>query len=50
MLDPAPLRFADRVDTTRGGQPAALAVVVVVGYGYQRPDGVGVIPVGALGP
>lgn len=44
------LRFADRVDTARSGQPAALAVITGSGYGYQRPDGVGVIPVGALGP
>lgn len=29
---------------------AALAVITGGGYGYQRPDGVGVIPVGALGP
>ena len=44
------LRFANRVDTTRSGQPAALAVITGSGYGYQRPDGVGVIPVGVLGP
>ena len=44
------LRFANRIDTTRSGRPAALAVITGGGYGYQRPDGVGVIPVGALGP
>ena len=44
------LQFANRADTTRIGEPAALAVVTASGYGYQRPDGVGVIPVGALGP
>ena len=44
------LRFANRVDTTRCGQPAVLAVITASGYGYQRPDGVGVIPVGVLGP
>ena len=44
------LRFADRVDTARSGRPAALAVITASGYGYQRPDGVGVIPVGAMGP
>ena len=44
------LRFANRVDRARSGQPAALAVITASGYGYQRPDGVGVIPVGALGP
>ncbi len=44
------LRFAGRVDTARSGPPAALAVITGGGHGYQRPDGVGVIPVGALGP
>ena len=43
------LKFADRVDTERSGEPAALGVIVGSGYGYTRPDGVGVIPVGALG-
>ena len=44
------LAFANRVDTARCGAPAALAVVVGTGYGYVRPDGVAVIPIGALGP
>ncbi len=44
------LRFANRVDTARMGPPAALAVITGGGYGYQRPDGVGVIPLRALGP
>ena len=44
------LKFADRVDTTRCGEPAALAVIVERGFGYVRPDGVSVIPVAALGP
>ncbi len=43
------LKFADRVDTERCGEPAALGVIVGSGYGYRRPDGVGVIPVGGLG-
>ena len=42
--------FANRVDTARNGQPAALAMIIGSGYGYQRPDGVGMIPVGVLGP
>lgn len=42
------LRLADRVDTARHGKPAALAVVTGWGFGYRRPDGVAVIPVGAL--
>jgi len=44
------LKFAARVDTERSGEPAALAVIVGSGYGYVRPDGVGVIPIAALGP
>lgn len=44
------LKFAERVDTGKCGKPAALAVILATGYGYMRDDGVGVIPVGALGP
>ena len=44
------LRFAERVDTSRCGRPAALGVVVHSGYAHTRPDGVAVIPAGALGP
>ena len=44
------LRFAERVDTRRSGPPAVLGVITGVGPGYARPDGVQVIPVGALGP
>lgn len=44
------LKFAERVDTSRCGEPAALGVIVDRGFGYVRPDGVSVIPLGALGP
>ena len=44
------LKFADRVDTERTGQPTALGVITGSPYGYRRPDGVSVIPIGALGP
>ena len=44
------LRFKERVDTDRWGEPAALAVIVHDGYAYTRRDGVAVIPIGALGP
>ena len=44
------LTFATRVDTAKCGAPAALGVITAAGYGYRRPDGVHVIPVGALGP
>lgn len=44
------LRVAERVDAERHGPPAALAVITGWGYAYRRPDGVAVIPVGALAP
>ena len=53
MIDDAAahlLTFANRVDTTVCGKPTTLGVIVGTGYGYVRPDGVAVIPVGALGP
>ena len=53
MIDEAAanlLRFRDRVDTGKLGEPAALVVVVGFGYGYRRDDGVTVLPIGALGP
>lgn len=42
--------FADSVDTTRHGLPAALVVITGTGYPGTRPDGVHVVPVDALGP
>ena len=44
------LRLASRVDPEKHGPPAALAVITGWGYGYRRPDGVAVIPIGALAP
>jgi predicted AAA+ superfamily ATPase len=44
------VKFARRVDTSKRGEPAALAVLTGTGYGYVRDDGVMVIPIGALGP
>lgn len=44
------LKFADRVDTAKCGEPSALCVIVGTGYGYVREDGIGVVPIGALGP
>ena len=43
------LKLADRVDTDRCGPPSALVVITSTGYGYRRPDGVQVVPMGALG-
>jgi predicted AAA+ superfamily ATPase len=42
--------FAERVDTAKCGAPSMLGVIVGTGYGYMRPDGVAVIPIGTLGP
>lgn len=44
------LRLAGRVDPERHGRPASLAVITGWGYGYQRPDGVSVIPIGSFRP
>ena len=44
------LTFSRTVDTAKVGEPAILAVVTGGQYGYTRPDGVAVIPIGALGP
>jgi len=44
------LTFAGRVDTDKVGPPAVLAVITATGYGYTRPDGVVVIPIGTFGP
>lgn len=44
------LTFVDEVDTSKIGEPAALAVVTASGYGYRREAGVYVAPVTALAP
>ncbi len=44
------VKFVKRVDTTRCGEPSALLVITAGGYGYRRPDGVTVVPIGVLGP
>ncbi|MBA3877920.1 MAG: hypothetical protein C0498_13545 [Anaerolinea sp.] len=44
------LRMAARVDVDRHGAPSVLAVISGWGYGYRRPDGVSVIPIGTLAP
>ncbi len=43
------LKFSQRVDVAKYGKPSVLGVIVGSGYGYVRPDGVAVIPIGALG-
>lgn len=44
------MRFRKQIDTQKSGEPAALGVIVGSGYGYQRPDGISVIPIAALRP
>lgn len=44
------LKFRDRLDLDKCGEPKTLGVIVSSGYGYRREDGVVVIPIGALGP
>ncbi len=34
------LKFVERVDTTRCGNPDTLGVIVATGYGYTRKDGI----------
>lgn len=44
------LAFAAKVDAGEVGAPAVLGVITATGYGYTRPDGVVVVPIGAFGP
>lgn len=43
-------KFSDRIDTSKSGDPAVLAIIVGGGYGYIREDGIQVIPIACLGP
>ena len=40
------LRFRESIDTRKSGEPSVLAVIAGTGFGYLRPDGIAVIPVG----
>lgn len=44
------LRFKEKVDTSRHGEPSCLGVITSTGVGGLREDGVHVIPIGCLGP
>lgn len=44
------LALANKVDVAKTGAPAVLGVITATPFGYTRPDGVVVIPIGALGP
>ncbi len=43
-------RTCEQIDTTRVGEAAKKLVITPSGYGYERPDGVTVLPLTALGP
>ena len=43
-------RACAQIDTSRVGEPAKKLVITAGGYGYERPDGVSVVPITALGP
>ena len=42
------LKLGEFVDTGRLGEPAFLAILTAMPYGYTRPDGVHVVPLGCL--
>ena len=44
------LRLRDKVNLDKTGEPAKLLVITAGGYAYERPDGVAVTPITALGP
>ena len=43
-------RACEQIDTSKVGEPAKRLVLTASGYGYERPDGVTVLPITALGP
>lgn len=43
-------KVVQRIDTEKWGEPSVLGVITATGLGYQRKDGVHVVPIGALGP
>lgn len=44
------LALRRRLEGSRQGAPASLNVITGWGFGYRRPDGVNVIPIGAFAP
>lgn len=43
-------RACEQIDMSKVGEPAKKLVITAAGYGYERPDGVAVLPITALGP
>ena len=53
MLDDAArslTRACEQIDPSRAGEPVKRLVITASGYAYERPDGVSVLPITALGP
>ncbi len=44
------LRFLNKVDISKVGQPAFTGVITTRSPAYRRPDGIAVLPIAALGP
>jgi predicted AAA+ superfamily ATPase len=44
------LKFANKIDTEKCGEPEILGVITGKGYGTVRDDNIAVIPIGSLGP
>lgn len=44
------LRFLDKIDTSKLGQPAFTGVITTRSPAYRRPDGVHVMPISGIGP
>ena len=44
------LALARRVEGSKQDPPASLNVITGWGYGYRRPDGINVVPIGAFAP
>jgi len=42
------IKFASKIDTDKMKPPAALTVITGNGFAYRRPDGVNVVPIGAM--
>ncbi|WP_419933526.1 ATP-binding protein [Candidatus Poriferisodalis sp.] len=43
-------RTCQQIDVSKAGEPAKKLVITAAGYGYERTDGVSVVPITALGP
>ena len=42
------IKFAEKIDTDKTKAPAALTVITGNGFAYRRPDGVNIVPIGAM--